>query len=55
MLPETAIPLFFDQLPREVRQALTFHPVQTLDDVLKVALVPQTDVEKVIEHTLASI
>ena len=25
VLPETAIPLFFDQLPREVRQALTHH------------------------------
>jgi apolipoprotein N-acyltransferase len=25
VLPETAIPLFFDQLPREVRQALTQH------------------------------
>jgi ATP-dependent Lon protease len=44
-----------EDVPEEVRQALSFHPVQTLDDVLKIALVPQTDVEKVIEHTLASI
>ncbi len=44
-----------EDVPDEVRQTLTFHPVQTLEDVLKVALVPQTEVEKVIERELAAL
>ena len=44
-----------EDVPEEVRETLTFHPVQTLEEVLKVALVPQSDVERVIERELASL
>ncbi len=44
-----------EDVPEEVRQSLTFHPVQTLDEVLKVALVPQSEVERVIERELAAL
>ncbi len=44
-----------EDVPDEVRQTLTFHPVQTLEEVLKVALVPQSEVEKVIERELAAL
>jgi ATP-dependent Lon protease len=44
-----------EDVPDEVRETLTFYPVQTLEDVLKVALVPQSDVERVIERELAAI
>jgi len=44
-----------EDVPEEVRQTLTFHPVQTLEEVLKVALVPQSEVERVIERELASL
>ena len=44
-----------EDVPDEVREALTFHPVQTLEEVLKVALVPQTEIEKVIERELAAL
>jgi ATP-dependent Lon protease len=44
-----------EDVPEEVRQSLTFYPVQTLDDVLKVALVPQSEVEQVIQRELASL
>ena len=42
-------------MPDEVRQTLTFHPVQTLEEVLKVALVPQSEIERVIERELAAL
>ena len=44
-----------EDVPEEVRQTLTFHPVQTLEEVLKVALVPQSEVERVIERELAAL
>ena len=44
-----------EDVPEEVRQTLTFHPVETLDEVLKVALVPQSEVERVIERELAAL
>ncbi len=44
-----------EDVPDEVRQTLTFHPVQTLEEVLKVALVPQSEVERVIERELAAL
>ncbi len=44
-----------EDVPDEVRQTLTFYPVQTLEDVLKVALVPQSEVERVIERELAAL
>ncbi|MDZ7629904.1 MAG: S16 family serine protease [Gemmatimonadaceae bacterium] len=44
-----------EDVPEEVRQSLTFYPVQTLEEVLKVALVPQSDVERVIERELAAL
>jgi len=44
-----------EDVPEEVRQTLTFYPVQTLEDVLKIALVPQSDVERVIERELAGV
>ncbi len=44
-----------EDVPDEVRQTLTFHPVQTLEEVLKVALVPQTEVEQVIARELAGV
>jgi ATP-dependent Lon protease len=44
-----------EDVPDEVRQVLTFHPVQTLEEVLKVALVPQSEVERVIERELAAL
>ena len=44
-----------EDVPEEVRQTLTFHPVQTLEEVLKVALVPQSEVEKVIARELAGV
>ncbi len=44
-----------EDVPEEVRLTLTFHPVQTLEEVLKVALVPQSEVERVIERELAAL
>ena len=44
-----------EDVPEEVRETLTFHPVQTLEEVLKVALVPQSEVERVIARELAAI
>jgi ATP-dependent Lon protease len=44
-----------EDVPDEVRRALSFYPVQTLEEVLKVALVPQSDVERVIERELAAL
>jgi len=34
-----------DDIPEEVRSQLSFHPVETLEEVLKVALVPEKDSE----------
>jgi len=34
-----------EDIPEEVRGQLTFHPVETLEEVLKIALVPEKDVE----------
>ena len=44
-----------EDVPQEVRDTLSFYPVQTLEDVLKVALVPQSEVERVIERELAAL
>ena len=44
-----------EDVPQEVRDTLTFHPVQTLEDVLKIALVPQSEMERVIERELAAL
>jgi ATP-dependent Lon protease len=44
-----------EDVPDEVRDTLTFYPVQTLEEVLKVALVPQSEVERVIERELAAL
>ena len=44
-----------EDVPEEVRDTLTFYPVQTLEEVLKVALVPQSEVERVIERELAAL
>ena len=44
-----------EDVPDEVRQTLAFYPVQTLEEVLKIALVPQTNVELVIERELAGV
>ncbi|MBC7562518.1 MAG: endopeptidase La [Gemmatimonadaceae bacterium] len=44
-----------EDVPDEVRQTLTFYPVQTLEEVLEIALVPQTNVELVIERELAGV
>ena len=34
-----------EDIPEEVRKQLSFHPVETLEEVLKIALVPEKDVE----------
>jgi ATP-dependent Lon protease len=34
-----------EDIPEEVRGQLSFHPVETLEEVLKIALVPEKDVE----------
>jgi ATP-dependent Lon protease len=34
-----------DDIPEEVRSQLSFHPVETLEEVLKFALVPEKDSE----------
>jgi len=34
-----------EDIPDEVRSLLSFHPVETLEEVLKIALVPQKDTE----------
>jgi len=34
-----------EDIPEEVRSQLTFHPVETLEEVLKIALVPEKDSE----------
>jgi ATP-dependent Lon protease len=34
-----------EDIPEEVRGQLTFHPVETLEEVLKIALVPEKDVD----------
>ena len=44
-----------EDVPQEVRDTLSFYPVQTLEDVLKVALVPQSEMERVIERELAAL
>jgi ATP-dependent Lon protease len=35
-----------EDVPEEVRNALTFHPVETLNEVLKIALVPKEEAEE---------
>jgi ATP-dependent Lon protease len=35
-----------DDVPEEVRKTLSFHPVETLSEVLKIALVPEKANEK---------
>ncbi len=34
-----------EDIPEEVRKQLSFHPVETLEEVLRIALVPEKDVE----------
>jgi ATP-dependent Lon protease len=34
-----------EDIPEEVRSQLSFHPVETLEEVLKIALVPEKDAE----------
>jgi ATP-dependent Lon protease len=34
-----------EDIPDEVRSQLSFHPVETLEEVLKIALVPDKDSE----------
>jgi len=34
-----------EDIPDEVRSQLSFHPVETLEEVLKIALVPEKDAE----------
>ena len=34
-----------EDIPEEVRSQLSFHPVETLEEVLKIALVPDKDAE----------
>jgi ATP-dependent Lon protease len=34
-----------EDIPEEVRGQLSFHPVETLEQVLKIALVPEPDAE----------
>jgi ATP-dependent Lon protease len=34
-----------EDIPDEVRSQLSFHPVETLEEVLKIALVPEKDTE----------
>jgi len=38
-----------EDVPEEVRQDLSFHPVETLEEVLKIALVPEKDAQAVAE------
>jgi ATP-dependent Lon protease len=42
-----------EDIPDEVRSLLSFHPVETLEEVLKIALVPQKDTEAAEEKTEA--
>jgi ATP-dependent Lon protease len=34
-----------EDIPEEVRSQLSFHPVETLEEVLKIALIPEKDSE----------
>jgi ATP-dependent Lon protease len=34
-----------EDVPEEVRRELTFHPVESLEEVLRIALVPEKDTE----------
>src|SRR6186713_868511 len=42
-----------EDIPEEVRSQLSFHPVETLEEVLKIALVPEKDAEAAEEKTEA--
>jgi ATP-dependent Lon protease len=42
-----------EDIPEEVRAQLSFHPVETLEEVLKIALVPEKDAEVVEEKSEA--
>jgi ATP-dependent Lon protease len=44
-----------EDVPEEVREQLTFHPVQTLSEVLAIALVPLTAEERAVEAVLQGV
>jgi hypothetical protein len=41
-----------EDIPEEVRNQLTFHPVSTLDEAFAIALLPSPDGEKVAKPTI---
>jgi ATP-dependent Lon protease len=44
-----------EDVPEEVREQLTFHPVQTLSEVLAIALVPLTAEQQAVEAVLQGV